>query len=56
LKRPAFDTAGWELGFGLDHRFKVFYRVVAESHEVEILAVSVKEKDRLLVGGEEVEL
>jgi hypothetical protein len=56
LKRPAFVKASWELRFGPDNRFRVFYRIIAESREVEILAIGVKERDRLFVGGEEVRL
>jgi mRNA-degrading endonuclease RelE of RelBE toxin-antitoxin system len=56
LKRTAFRKASWELRFGPNNRFRVFYRIDEESHEVEVLAVGVKEKDRLFVGGEEVHL
>ena len=56
LERPAGFGAEWELRFGPDNRFRVFYDVDAESREVHILAIGVKERDRLFVGGQEVDL
>jgi mRNA-degrading endonuclease RelE of RelBE toxin-antitoxin system len=56
LESPAPLDADWEIRFGLDNRFRVFYRINAEAHEVEILAIGVKEKNHLSIGGEEVEL
>jgi mRNA-degrading endonuclease RelE of RelBE toxin-antitoxin system len=56
LKRAVAFEADWELRFGPDNRFRVFYRVDHDRHEVQILAVGVKEKDRLHIGGEEIEL
>ena len=53
LKRPIAFGAEWELRLGPGNRFRVFYRVIGENREVRILAVGVKEKDRLLIGGEE---
>jgi hypothetical protein len=41
------------LRLGLDNRFRVFYQVNQEGHEVRILAVGVKDRNRLLIGGEE---
>jgi len=43
----------WELRFGPDNRFRVFYEVAAENRTVCILAIGVKEKNRLLIAGEE---
>ena len=55
LKRPIAFGAEWELRLGPDNRFRVFYQVNAESRKVRVLAVGVKERNRLLIGGEEVE-
>src|SRR5690242_15655142 len=53
---PAVLGARWELRFGPDNRFRVFYAVAGERHEVNVLAIGVKDRDRLFIGGEEVEL
>ena len=36
-----------------DNRFRVFYQVNADNREVRVLAVGVKDRNRLLIGGEE---
>jgi len=56
LKRPVTFEAEWELRFGPDNRFRVFYEMNIESHEVYILAIGVKEGNRLLIGEKEVKL
>jgi hypothetical protein len=56
LERPIILGARWELRLGPDNRFRVFYRVEAEARRVRILAVAVKERNRIFLGGEEVEL
>jgi len=53
LKRPLSFGAQWELRLGPDNRFRVFYQVRADEREVRILAVGVKDRSRLLIGGEE---
>jgi hypothetical protein len=53
LKRPLPFGAEWELRLGPDNRFRVFYQVQAESHQVRVLAVGVKDRERLLIGGKE---
>jgi hypothetical protein len=53
LKRPIAFGADWELRLGPDNRFRVFYQVNAVSREVRVLAVGVKDRNRLLIGGEE---
>ena len=55
LDQPAPLGASWELRCGPDHRFRVFYDIEAATHEVQVLAVCVKDRDRLLIGGEEYE-
>src|SRR5439155_15307413 len=53
LDQPAPFGASWELRCGPDDRFRVFYEVDTASHEVQVLAVGVKDRNRLLIGGEE---
>ena len=53
LKRPISFGAQWELRLGPDNRFRVFYHVHADKHEVRVLAVGLKDRNRLLIGGEE---
>ena len=55
LRQPAVLEAQWELRFGPDNRFRVFYEINQESSTVYILAIGVKERERLLIGGEEVD-
>jgi hypothetical protein len=56
LKQPGAFGATWELRFGPDNRFRVLYAVDHERQEVQIQAIGVKERDRLTIGEEEVEL
>jgi mRNA-degrading endonuclease RelE of RelBE toxin-antitoxin system len=56
LRHPvAFETA-WEIRFGPDNRFRVFYGVDRGRREVLILAIGQKKGNRLLIAGEELEL
>jgi mRNA-degrading endonuclease RelE of RelBE toxin-antitoxin system len=55
LDEPAPFDAGWELRCGPDNRFRVFYDVDADSPTVSILAIGVKDRSRLMIGGEEYE-
>ena len=55
LREVEFD-ATWELRFGPNNRFRVFYRVDLDRGKVEILAVGVKEGSRLSIGGQEIEI
>ncbi len=55
LDQPAPFEASWELRCGPHNRFRVFYDVDSASGEVHILAVGVKDRNRLLIGGEEYE-
>ncbi|MBI2918270.1 MAG: addiction module toxin RelE [Chloroflexi bacterium] len=54
LKRPVAPDAEWEFRLGPHNRFRVFYQVDAESRQVRVLAIGVKDRDSLLIGGEEV--
>ncbi len=56
LKRQVDFEAEWELRFGPDNRFRVFYDIDIEAHEVHILAIGAKERDRLFIGGKEIKL
>jgi hypothetical protein len=53
VEPPAPFGATWELRFGSGNRFRVFYEVEISERRVRVLAVGVKERDRLLIGGEE---
>ena len=53
LQRPLGFGADWELRLGPDNRFRVFYQVNAETRVVRVLAVGVKDRNRLWIGGEE---
>lgn len=56
LRPPAPLGATWELRFGPDNCFRVLYAVDLENRQVQVLAVGVKERDRLIIGGEELEV
>jgi mRNA-degrading endonuclease RelE of RelBE toxin-antitoxin system len=56
LQQPAAFGATWELRLGPANRFRVLYVVNPERQEVLILAVGVKDRNRLIVGGEELKL
>lgn len=53
LQRPVIFDAEWELRFGPNNRFRVFYRVDRHRKVVRILAIGVKLRERLWIGGEE---
>jgi mRNA-degrading endonuclease RelE of RelBE toxin-antitoxin system len=55
LRRAIAFEAQWEICFGPNNRFRVFYEVDPEAGTVYILAIGVKVRDRLYIGGEEVE-
>ena len=52
---PGPAGATWELRCGPDNRLRVFYEVDASTGTVVILAVGVKLRNRLFIGGQEVE-
>ena len=56
LLRQIEPSGVWEIRFGPSNRFRVFYEICLEDHEVHILAIGVKVGSRLFVGGEEFEL
>jgi hypothetical protein len=56
LRQPAPFEATWEIRFGAANRFRVLYGIDEENREVQIQAIGVKEGNRLLIAGEEIEL
>jgi len=56
LKHQSDFEGEWELRFGPENRFRVFYAIDIENHEVHILAIGVKKGSRLFIGGEEIAL
>ena len=56
LKRTVELGADWELRFGPDNRFRVFYDVERQPQQVMILAIGIKKGNRLIIEGEEVNL
>lgn len=56
LRQPAPFAAEWEIRFGPDNRFRVLYDIDEENKTVQIVAIGEKEGNRLIVGGEVVEL
>ena len=56
VEQPAPFGATWELRFGPGNCFRVFYEVDDIKQTVWILAIGIKERDRLFIGREEFEL
>ena len=56
LRQPAPFEATWEIRFGPDNCFRVLFGIDEEHRQVQIQAIGVKEGNRLVVAGEEVEL
>lgn len=56
MEEPAPFGGTWEIRFGPDNRFRVFYEVEVEEHTVTVLAIGVKKGNRLFIGGEEFDL
>jgi hypothetical protein len=48
---PAPFDARWELRFGPANRFRAFYKL--QGVAVVVVAIGVKQRDRLCIGGEE---
>lgn len=51
-----FGEATWEIRFGPNNRFRVFYRIDDSKGVVRVLAVGVKKRNQLWIGGERFEL
>lgn len=56
LQRPLEFGGTWELRLGPENRFRVFCAVDHEHREVQIPAIGTKERNRLTIGREEIEL
>jgi mRNA-degrading endonuclease RelE of RelBE toxin-antitoxin system len=56
LRRPSDLGTEWEIRFGPDNRFRVFYTVEHKERRVLILAIGTKKRNRLVIGEEEVVL
>lgn len=54
LKRPVTFKADWEIRFGPNNRFRVFYQINRPERQVFILALGEKKGNRLFIGGKEV--
>jgi hypothetical protein len=52
-EQPAPFGATWELRCGPDNRFRVFYDADTNANTVSVLAIGVKDRNRLLIAGEE---
>jgi mRNA-degrading endonuclease RelE of RelBE toxin-antitoxin system len=53
LDQPAPYEATWELRCGPNNRFRILYDVNIMGRQVWILAIGIKEGNRLIIGGEE---
>ena len=53
LETPTPFDATWELRFGSDNRFRVLYEIDEGKRTVNILAIGIKDRNRLLIGGDE---
>jgi hypothetical protein len=53
---PRLFEATWEIRFGRDNCFRVLHAIDEEHRVVQIQAIGVKEGNRLLIAGQEVEL
>ncbi len=56
LVRATTFSARWELRFGANNELRLFYSVYPEQVEVHILAIGIKIRERLYIGGKEVKL
>jgi len=56
LLRPSSLGSAWELRIGPENRLRIFYKTDRELWTVNILAIGVKIKERLYIGGKEFEL
>ena len=56
LRQPAPFGATWEIRFGPDNRFRALYDIDEEAQRVQIMAIGKEQRERLFIGGEEVQL
>ena len=55
LEQPALFGGTWELRFGAHNRFRVFYEIDSSQSVVQVLAIGIKERHRLIIGKGEFE-
>ncbi|MBC7816083.1 MAG: type II toxin-antitoxin system RelE/ParE family toxin [Planctomycetaceae bacterium] len=55
LREPAAFGAAWEIRFGPDNRFRVLYRV-EPNRAVVVLAIGIKQGNRVRIGEQEIQL
>lgn len=53
LEQPAPFGSTWELRCGPHNQFRVFYEVDSAELTVHVLAIGAKDRNRLIIGGEE---
>jgi hypothetical protein len=56
LKRPVVFMATWEIRFGPQNRFRVYYDIDLDQAIVSILAIGIKRGNQVMIGGEEMQL
>jgi hypothetical protein len=56
LKRPVIFMATWEIRFGPQNQFRVYYDVDPDQATVSILAIGTNHGNRVRIGGEEIDL
>jgi len=56
LVRETTFGARWELRFGANNELRILYSVYPAKAEVHILAIGIKIRERLYIGGKEVKL
>ena len=56
MRQPAPFAAQWEIRFGPGNRFRVLYDIDEEERVVQVVAIGEKAGNRLIVGGEEIDL
>src|SRR5262245_24401365 len=56
LEGSSLWEGAWELRFGNRNRFRVFYQIVHELTEVQILAIGIKERNELIIGKDRIKL
>ena len=56
LRQPAPFGGEWEIRFGPDNRFRVLYDIDEERRVVQVVAIGEKIRNRLIFGGEELEI
>jgi mRNA-degrading endonuclease RelE of RelBE toxin-antitoxin system len=53
---PVTPNSRWDLRCGPNNRFRVLYQISEQTQEVYVLAIGVKQREKLMIGGEEIDL